>query len=84
MSSNLHIGNLGDDTTPADLETLFRKHGGVEGAQVVTDVHSGRSRGFGYVTMESAEDAVAAIGVLHGYSFAGRILTVAIAKPRTP
>ena len=83
MFSNLHVGNLSFDTTSADLQSLFAQHGDVENAHVVTDRHSGRSRGFGFVEMAAPDDAKAAISALDGLNVGGRDITVAIAKPRS-
>ena len=55
MSNNLYVGNLTFDTSNADLESLFATHGEVSKAQVITDRDSGRSRGFGFVEMATAE-----------------------------
>ena len=81
--NKLHVGNLTFDTTAADLEMLFARHGAVNGATVVSDHQSGRSRGFGFVEMATPEEAKTAIGALDGHTHDGRDLTVAIAKPRS-
>jgi len=81
--SNLHVGNLTFDTTAADLRTLFAQQGEVKEAQVVTDLHSGRSRGFGFVEMATPDEAKTAISALDGFNVDGRDMTVAIAKPRS-
>jgi cold-inducible RNA-binding protein len=83
MSTNLYVGNLTFDTTTADLERLFGEHGQVTKAQVITDRDTGRSRGFGFVEMASAEAAEAAISSLNGRDVDGRQLTVNPAKDRT-
>ena len=83
MSSNLYVGNLTFNTTTADLETLFAAHGDVTKAQVITDRDTGRSRGFGFVEMESQEGANTAISALNGKDLDGRDLTVSIAKERS-
>ena len=83
MSSNLYVGNLTFNTTTADLETLFAQHGDVTKAQVITDRDTGRSRGFGFVEMESEEGADTAISALNGTDLDGRDLTVSIAKERS-
>ena len=57
MSSNLYVGNLTFNTTSADLQTLFAEHGEVKKAQVITDRDTGRSRGFGFVEMATADEA---------------------------
>ena len=83
MSSNLYVGNLTFNTTTADLETLFAQHGDVSKAQVITDRDTGRSRGFGFVEMESQEGADTAISALNGTDLDGRDLSVSIAKERS-
>lgn len=83
MSNNLFVGNLTFNTTSSDLESLFAQHGEVTKAQVITDRDSGRSRGFGFVEMGSAEAAKAAIESLNGHNVDGRDLTVNIAKERS-
>ena len=83
MSSNLYVGNLTFNTTTADLETLFGQHGDVTKAQVINDRDTGRSRGFGFVEMESQEGANTAISALNGTDLDGRDLTVNIAKERS-
>jgi len=83
MSNNLYVGNLTFNTSNEDLESLFSPHGEVNKAQVITDRDSGRSRGFGFVEMASAEAAEAAIGALNGKDVGGRQLTVNVAKERS-
>ncbi|MGA7097935.1 MAG: RNA-binding protein [Acidimicrobiia bacterium] len=83
MSNNLYVGNLTFNTTNADLEALFAQHGEVTKAQVITDRETGRSRGFGFVEMASADQAQAAIESLNGHSVDGRNLTVNLAKERS-
>jgi RNA recognition motif-containing protein len=81
--SNLYVGNLTFNTSSSDLESLFATHGEVSKAQVITDRDNGRSRGFGFVEMATAEGAQAAIGALNGQSVDGRELTVNLAKERS-
>lgn len=83
MSNNIYVGNLTFDTTSDDLQTLFAPHGAVSKAQVITDRDTGRSRGFGFVEMESADEAKAAIEALNGKNVGGRDLTVNVAKERS-
>lgn len=83
MSTNIFVGNLTFNTTTADLETLFGQHGDVTKAQVINDRDTGRSRGFGFVEMESQEGANTAISALNGTDLDGRDLTVNIAKERS-
>jgi RNA recognition motif-containing protein len=80
MSKNLYVGNLSFQTTADDLREAFAQYGNVTRAQVISDRETGRSRGFGFVEMDSgAEEAIAN---LNGASFQGRNLTVNEAKPR--
>ena len=81
--SNLYVGNLTFNTNDSDLQALFAAHGEVNKAQVITDRDSGRSRGFGFVEMQTAEGAQAAIGALNGQDVDGRQLTVNVAKERS-
>lgn len=82
MSTNLYVGNFAYSTTEGDLRALFGEYGEVVKAQVITDRDSGRSRGFGFVEMDSAEAAQKAIDALDGRDVGGRALTVNVAKPR--
>lgn len=83
MSTNIYVGNLSFDTDSARLEDLFAEHGPVTKAQVITDRETGRSRGFGFVEMSSAEAASKAISALNGKELGGRQLTVNLAKERS-
>ena len=83
MSSNIYVGNLTFNTTSDDLERLFAAHGEVTRAQVISDRETGRSRGFGFVEMASADEAKAAIDALNGSNVDGRDLTVNVAKERS-
>lgn len=83
MSTNLFVGNLAFSTTSDDLERLFAEHGEVTKAQVIADRDTGRSRGFGFVEMASADEANTAISSLNGTSIDGRDLTVNVAKERS-
>jgi len=78
----IYVGNLSYTTTPDALQTLFAQHGSVEEVHIPTDRGSGRPRGFGFVTMASAEEAQAAIAALNGAELDGRFLTVNEARPR--
>src|SRR5258708_36314146 len=83
MSQNkLFVGNLSFNTTENDLQDTFAAHGTVLEANLMMDRMSGRPRGFGFVTMSTAEEAEAAMNALNGKSIDGRALTVNVAKPR--
>src|SRR5437763_12003025 len=83
MATKLYVGTLSFQTTSDELKDHFAQAGSVESASVVEDRMTGRSRGFGFVEMATAEEAAAAIEQLNGKEFAGRNLTVNEARPRT-
>src|SRR5437588_6295519 len=83
MATKLYVGNLSFQTTSEDLKEHFAQAGTVESASVVEDRMTGRSRGFGFVEMATAEEAAAAIEQFNGKEFSGRNLTVNEARPRT-
>ena len=82
MSSKLYVGNLSFDTSDQDLEAAFGEVGTVESVNIIEDRDTGRSRGFGFVEMSSAEEAQKAISELDGQDLDGRQLKVNEAKPR--
>ena len=82
MAKKLYVGNLSYEVTDADLQGLFAPHGAVQSAQVIMDRDTGRSKGFGFVEMDSNEQAQAAITALNGQEVNGRALTVNEARPR--
>ena len=82
MSKKLYVGNLGYDVSGPDLEKLFGGHGDVQNVSVITDRTTGRSKGFGFVEMNSSAEAGAAISALDGKDFGGRAIKVNEAKPR--
>ena len=80
MSKKLFVGNLSFQTTENDITDAFAQYGAVEAVSIITDRDTGRSKGFGFVTM-SEEDAEKAIAQLNGSQLDGRALTVNEAKP---
>jgi RNA recognition motif-containing protein len=82
MAVKLYVGNLPYTTTDDELRELFSPHGTVESTAVISDRESGRSKGFGFVELSSAEEAKAAIEALNGKDFGGRNLVVNEARPR--
>ena len=82
MNNKLFVGNLSFDTTENNLQDTFAAHGTVVESNLMTDRATGRSRGFGFVTMSTEEEAKNAVTALHGQSLDGRALTVNIARPR--
>ncbi|HEX3445968.1 MAG TPA: RNA-binding protein [Chthoniobacterales bacterium] len=84
MSAKLYVGNLSFATTELDLQDLFGQVGTVVDVKIIQDKFTGKSRGFGFVTMESNEQASEAIGKFNGYSLDNRQLTVNEARPPEP
>ena len=82
MAMKLYVGNLSFKTSSDDLQELFGQVGTVESASVVMDRDTGRSRGFGFVEMSSAEEGAKAIEQFNGKDFNGRNLSVNEARPR--
>jgi len=83
MGKNIFVRNLSFDTTSADLESLFSEVGPCESASVITDRATGRSRGFGFVGMNSGGRGGKGHATLNGHEFQGRTLTVNEARERS-
>lgn len=82
MSSKIYVGNLPYSVTDATLESNFSEFGNVTSAKVMMDRDTGRSKGFGFVEMTTADSAQAAITALNGMSVDGRAIIVNLARPR--
>jgi RNA recognition motif-containing protein len=82
MSNKLFVGNLSFETTENDLQDAFGAFGTVTEANLMMDRMTNRPRGFGFVTMSSAEEAQKAIAGLNGKDLGGRAVTVNVARPR--
>jgi RNA recognition motif-containing protein len=82
VGKKLYVGNLAYSVTDSDLEAMFAAYGAVRSAQVIMDRDTGRSKGFGFVEMESDSEAQAAIDGLNGQMRDGRTLTVNEARPK--
>ena len=82
MEKRLFVGNLSYSVGESELETAFADHGTVVSAVVIRDRESGRSRGFGFVEMETGEMAEGAAGALDGFEMDGRRLRVNVAQPK--
>ena len=79
---NIYVGNLSYDVTDAELRNAFSQYGKVASAKVIMDNMTGRSRGFGFVEMESSDEGRAAIDELNGKDLLGRALVVNEARPK--
>jgi RNA recognition motif-containing protein len=82
LSKKLYVGNLTYNINESDLEALFSPYGTVQSAQVIVDRETNRSKGFGFVEMDTDAQAQAAIQGLNEREHEGRNLTVNEAKPR--
>ncbi len=82
MSTKLFVGSLPWSVDDSSLQSAFEIHGTVVSAKVVKDRDTGRSRGFGFVEMESSTDAKNAISALNESDFKGRKIVVSQANPR--
>jgi cold-inducible RNA-binding protein len=82
MSNKLFVGNLSFQTTENELQDAFAAYGTVTETNLMMDRMTNRPRGFGFVTMSTAEEAQKAIDALNGKELGGRALTVNVAKPR--
>ena len=79
MAKKIYVGNFPWATTEDDLQTLFSEFGEVTSVSIIRDRLSGRSKGFGFVEMENAEEAIQA---LNGKDYNGRTLRVDMALER--
>ncbi len=79
---NIYAGNLSWNLKDQDLQNLFAQHGEVTSAKIVTDKFTGRSKGFGFVEMATAEQANAAIAALNGTELDGRNIVVNESRPK--
>jgi RNA recognition motif-containing protein len=84
MAKKLFVGGLSWDTDDTSLSNFFSQAGTVVSANVVTDKFSGRSKGFGFVEMETEEEAEKAKMELNGQMLDGRTIAVDEAKPQEP
>jgi RNA recognition motif-containing protein len=82
MATKIYVGNLSFGVTSDKLEDLFAEFGSVRSAEVIQDRETSRSRGFGFVEMNDANEARQAIQGLNEREFDGRRLTVNEARPR--
>lgn len=79
---NIYVGNLSYQMGDSELEEVFAKFGAVKSAKVITDRETGRSKGFGFIEMETSEAGNEAIEALNGNECGGRTLRVNEARPR--
>ncbi len=82
MSKKIFVSNLSFEVTDFDLEDLFKQHGEVLSSKVILDRDNGRSRGLGFVEMNSEGSAQSAIDALNGTEVKGRAINVSLAKEK--
>ena len=82
MSTKLFVGSLPWSVNDEELKETFETHGTVVSAKVISDRDTGRSRGFGFVEMESSSDAGNAMTALNNSELNGRNIVVNEAKSR--
>ena len=80
--TRLFVGNLSYQTMEQDLQDYFAQAGSVTSVSLMFDKFTGKSRGFAFVEMASAEEAIKAVEMFNGKELQGRALTVNIARPR--
>ena len=79
----LFVGGISFNSTDDSLRSFFEQAGTVEEAVIIMDRQTGRSKGFGFVTMATEEEAAAAIDKLNGQELDGRAISVNVARPKT-
>lgn len=84
MSKKLYVGNLPFQAQEETITQTFSAHGNVVSVKIITDRDTGRSKGFGFVEMETEEAAQACIQNLDGQDFDGRPLRISEAREQQP
>lgn len=84
MNNKLFVGNLPYSATEEELREAFAQAGNVVSVKIIMDRETGRSKGFGFVEMASDAEAGTAMEKLNGADYAGRAITVSIARPQEP
>jgi len=79
---NIYVGNLDYKVDENDLQGIFEEYGTVSSVKIITDKFSGRSKGFGFVTMEDQDEASKAISELNGTTLQSREIVVNEARPK--
>ena len=82
MAAKLYVGNLPYSATEDGLKTHFSSAGSVASVKIIIDRETGRSKGFGFVEMDSDDGAQSAVSQLDGQEYEGRSLRVSEAKPQ--
>ena len=84
MGTRLYVGNLSYDVTEEELQQLFSDAGSAATAELVINSRTGKSKGYGFVTMGSIEEAQTAVARFHDHELKGRKMIVSGAKSSGP
>ena len=79
---NIFVGSLPFSIDEADLRESFEVYGAVSSVKIITDKFTGRSKGFGFVEMDSEEESLKAIAELNGATVDGRTIVVNKSEPK--
>ena len=82
FNMNIYVGNLDFGVEENDLKNIFEEYGSVSDVKIITDKYSGKSKGFGFVTIDDSSKANAAIEKLNGSTLENRALVVNEARER--
>lgn len=80
---DIYVGNLPYSANEEDVSGLFANFGDIEKVKIITDRETGRSKGFGFVTLADQSRVDAAIEALNGFEYEGRALRVNASEPKT-
>ncbi len=80
---NIYVGNLDFKVNENDLRDVFGEYGTVGDVKIITDKFSGRSKGFGFVTMNDSAEAKKAISELNGATLKNREMVVNEAREKS-
>jgi RNA recognition motif-containing protein len=81
VGNKIYVGSLPYSVNEQKLSELFAQYGTVVSVKIISDKFSGQSKGFGFVEMDSSEEAQKAIAALNGTQLEGRTLVVNEARP---
>lgn len=79
---SIYVGNLSFQSSEDSVEKIFAQHGTVSSVRIISDMETGRSRGFCFVEMLNDNEAEAAISALNNHEMDGRPLKVNEARPK--
>jgi len=83
-NTKLFVGGISWNLKDEDLKNAFAEMGEVVEAVIIMDRETGKSKGFGFVTMKTSEEAKKAIVELNGKELDGKAITVGEARPQKP